>query len=134
MSGRKRHPLSKRLTISAGFCLVAYGSTDVVASLPGHPVSYWIIPAAMWAVAIVVTMAAFRNTQPRWAFPLVAFSYGIAAMASSYFVLASGSYRLELWALPVLMWMMTAIFTLGALRANARMLRQVQMPTGAVTH
>lgn len=131
MNGRGRHPLSKRLTISAGFWLVAYGSTDLVASLPGHTASYWIVPAMMWAVAILVTIAAFRRTQPRWTFPAVAACYSLAATASSYFVLASDGYRYELWALPVLMWAMTAIFALAALRANARVLRQVQMPTGA---
>lgn len=109
-------PLWKRIAIAAFFCWIAIGSTFSLLNTQHHRVSWWVIPVLMWMIAITVTATAFLASEPKWALPVIATLYCLAAIYCTIGVLASQHPWGNGWFFTSFMWMSTAVFIVAVFR------------------
>jgi hypothetical protein len=126
-----RSALWKRLITSGLFCMIAIGATHRLMETRLHwHASMWIIPALMWAAAILVTLGCFLPTEPKWILPALAIVWCSAGFYYAVGVLVSRLRGGEYWEFPAVMFLISAIAGIGAIRGAEFTQRPAIPPEG----
>jgi hypothetical protein len=132
---RWKNPLLwKKVAITAFFFFIAFGTTYGQLKSPHYQASFWIIPVLMWLIAIIIAIDIFLINESKWPLAIVAISYCLAAISSTYFKMSNLHHQGSDWFFPALMWLIAIICVNGVFRSTIQKCKitgpeEPQMPT-----